>query len=110
MTVEFLPTGEREVLSADILVHATGYRPRDVGDTSGRSANSACATRRTPAGRPRLPGRHRPRGHRGIYLQGGTEHTHGITSTLLSTTAVRAGEICASLLARRATDLTTTEA
>jgi L-ornithine N5-monooxygenase len=42
-----------------------------------------------------------------IYLQGGTEHTHGLTSTLLSTTAVRAGEICASLLARhRATDLT----
>lgn len=44
-----------------------------------------------------------------IYLQGGTEHTHGLTSTLLSTTAVRAGEICASLLARRASDLTASE-
>ncbi|MEV0505808.1 L-lysine 6-monooxygenase, partial [Streptomyces spectabilis] len=36
-----------------------------------------------------------------VYLQGGTEHTHGLTSTLLSNTAVRAGEIRDSLLARR---------
>jgi L-ornithine N5-oxygenase len=33
----------------------------------------------------------------GIYLQGGTEHTHGLTSTLLSTAAVRAAEIHQSL-------------
>lgn len=37
----------------------------------------------------------------GIYLQGGTERTHGLTSTLLSTTAIRAGEIHRPLLARR---------
>ncbi|GAA1285251.1 hypothetical protein Psi02_32310 [Planotetraspora silvatica] len=37
----------------------------------------------------------------GIYLQGGTEHSHGLTSTLPSTTAVRAGEIRDSLLTRR---------
>ena len=37
----------------------------------------------------------------GIYLQGGTEHTHGISSSLLSNTAVRAGEILDSVLARR---------
>jgi L-ornithine N5-oxygenase len=34
----------------------------------------------------------------GIYIQGATEHTHGIGSTLLSNTAVRAGEILASIL------------
>jgi L-ornithine N5-oxygenase len=34
----------------------------------------------------------------GIYLQGGTEHTHGITSSLLSNTAVRAAEILASIV------------
>ena len=34
----------------------------------------------------------------GIYLQGATEHTHGIGSTLLSNTAVRAGEILGSIL------------
>ena len=39
----------------------------------------------------------------GIYLQGAGEHTHGLTSTLLSTTAIRAGEIRDSLLGHRAT-------
>jgi len=38
----------------------------------------------------------------GIYLQGGTEHSHGITSSLLSNTAVRVGEILASIVDRRA--------
>ncbi len=33
----------------------------------------------------------------GIYVQGPTEHTHGISPTLLSNTAVRAGEIARSL-------------
>ncbi|MBB5122903.1 lysine/ornithine N-monooxygenase, partial [Streptomyces eurocidicus] len=32
---------------------------------------------------------------------GTTEHTHGITSTLLSTLAIRSGEIRDSLLLRR---------
>ena len=39
----------------------------------------------------------------GIYLQGGTEHTHGITSSLLSNTAVRSGEILRSIVTARAT-------
>lgn len=34
----------------------------------------------------------------GIYLQGGTEHTHGITSTLLSNVAVRSGELVRSMV------------
>ncbi|MGH3486991.1 MAG: L-lysine 6-monooxygenase, partial [Actinopolymorphaceae bacterium] len=42
----------------------------------------------------------------GIYLQGGTEHTHGITSSLLSNTAVRAGEILASVAASGRSDST----
>jgi len=37
----------------------------------------------------------------GIYLQGATEHTHGVGSTLLSNTAARAGEILDSLLPHR---------
>ena len=43
--------------------------------------------------------RNRPGGE--IYLQGGTEHTHGITSSLLSNTAVRVGEILRSIVDRR---------
>jgi L-ornithine N5-oxygenase len=33
----------------------------------------------------------------GIFLQGATEHVHGISSGLLSNTAIRAGEIVASV-------------
>ncbi|MFF9035735.1 lysine N(6)-hydroxylase/L-ornithine N(5)-oxygenase family protein [Streptomyces sp. NPDC014892] len=104
VTVEFLPTGEREILSADLLVYATGYRPQGVGDNLGE-IGKLCLRDDEDA---LMVGRdHRvttnPNVTADIYLQGGTEHTHGLTSTLLSTTAVRAGEICASLLARRAT-------
>ena len=63
-------------------------------DEEGRAA-SAATTASTPT----------PPCTAGIYLQGGTEHTHGITSTLLSNTAVRAGEILDSLLANRASAL-----
>ena len=34
----------------------------------------------------------------GIYLQGGTEHTHGLSSSLLSNIAVRSGEIADSII------------
>ncbi|WP_305093878.1 lysine N(6)-hydroxylase/L-ornithine N(5)-oxygenase family protein [Prescottella sp. R16] len=37
----------------------------------------------------------------GVYLQGGTEHTHGLTASLLSNVGVRAEEILNSILAHR---------
>ncbi|MFI1396041.1 lysine N(6)-hydroxylase/L-ornithine N(5)-oxygenase family protein [Streptomyces sp. NPDC020681] len=102
VTVEFLPTGERNVLTADLLVHATGYRPQDLGERLGE-LGKLCLRDEEDA---LLVGRdHRivttPNVVSDVYMQGGTEHTHGITSTLLSNTAVRAGEIRASLVARR---------
>ena len=101
VTVEFLPTGDREVLSADLLVHATGYRPRDLGTVLGDAAKLCL---RDDADAVRVGRDHRaelaPGTTAGIYLQGGTEHTHGITSTLLSNTAVRAGEVFESLRSR----------
>jgi len=33
----------------------------------------------------------------GIYLQGGTEHSHGISASLLSNVAIRAWEIVRSI-------------
>ncbi|MFC1438415.1 SidA/IucD/PvdA family monooxygenase [Streptacidiphilus sp. N1-10] len=102
VTVEFLPTGDREVLSADLLVHATGYRPRDLSTFLGDAAKLCL---RDEADAVRVGRDHRaelaPGTTAGIYLQGGTEHTHGITSTLLSNTAVRAGEIFESLRSRQ---------
>jgi len=100
-TVEFLPTGERTVLDADALVYATGYRPCDPLTLLGE-AGEYCP--RPPGGGVRVE-----RDYRivttaamkcGIYVQGATEHTHGIGSTLLSNTAVRAGEIADSIAAR----------
>ncbi|GAA2251101.1 SidA/IucD/PvdA family monooxygenase [Streptomyces amakusaensis] len=102
ITIEYLPTGEREVLEADLLVHATGYQPQGIGERLGE-LGKLCLRDDEDA---LMVGRdHRvetvARVTSDIYLQGGTEHTHGITSTLLSHTAVRAGEIRASLIARR---------
>jgi L-ornithine N5-oxygenase len=103
VTVEFLPTGEHEVLAADLLVHATGYRPRDVGALLGETGKLCLRDEEDDV---RVGRDHRvevpPHVTAGIYLQGATEHTHGITSSLLSTTAVRAGEIRDSVLAHRA--------
>ncbi|WP_424188000.1 lysine N(6)-hydroxylase/L-ornithine N(5)-oxygenase family protein [Actinokineospora sp. G85] len=99
-TVEFLPTGETETLECDAVVYATGFLPGNVFGLLGRAA-TVCE--RTADGKPVL-GRDyrlatRPHVRAGVYVQGGSEHLHGITSTLLSNTAVRAGEILASLLA-----------
>ncbi|MGW1976448.1 lysine N(6)-hydroxylase/L-ornithine N(5)-oxygenase family protein [Streptomyces sp. NPDC001889] len=102
--VHSLTTGERTALDCDAVVLATGYRPRDPRELLGPLAD-ACLT--DGQGRLRIDRDHRLRmadGVRaGVYLQGaGTEHTHGITSSLLSTLAVRSGEIRDSLLLRRA--------
>ncbi|MER5515508.1 lysine N(6)-hydroxylase/L-ornithine N(5)-oxygenase family protein [Streptomyces sp. NPDC002763] len=104
IAVEFLPTGERQVLPADILVLATGYRPRDLTALLGDAAKLCL---KDDGDAIRVGRDHRvetvPEVTAGIYLQGGTEHTHGLTSTLLSTVAVRAEEIHRSVLADRLT-------
>lgn len=101
LTVEYLPTGELRRLTADVLIHATGYRPCDVTALLGETAKLCL---RDETGALRVGRDHRvaalPEVTAGIYLQGCTEHTHGLSATLLSTTAVRAGEIRDSLLRR----------
>ncbi|WP_411083395.1 lysine N(6)-hydroxylase/L-ornithine N(5)-oxygenase family protein [Streptomyces sp. cmx-18-6] len=100
VSVEYLPTGERTALDADLLVYATGYRPADPSSLLG-PAEKLCL--RDEENEVRVGRDHRvtvaANVSAGIYVQGSTEHTHGITSTLLSHTAVRAGEILDSLLA-----------
>lgn len=104
VTVEFQPTGERSVLDADLLVYATGCRPRDPYTLLGELARH-CEWDEQGSLQVERDYRVRTTGELpgGVYLQGGTEHTHGITSSLLSNGAVRAGEIRDSLVARRAT-------
>ncbi|BCY11526.1 lysine N(6)-hydroxylase/L-ornithine N(5)-oxygenase family protein [Actinoplanes sp. L3-i22] len=102
VTVEALATGRREVLDADVVVCATGYRPADPFALLGPVGRYLATDE---LGRARVGRDYRWGGdddlHAGIYLQGGTEHSHGITSSLLSNVAVRAGEIVAAIAARR---------
>jgi L-ornithine N5-oxygenase len=101
--VAFLPTGETADLDADAVVYATGYRERGPFDLLGE-AGAHCRTR--PDGRPVMERDYRiatePGTGWGVYLQGATEHSHGITSSLLSMTAVRTGEIVQSIARRSA--------
>lgn len=101
--IAFLPTGETETVATDVVVYATGYRSVDPTTMLGEAARWC-----TRAGDGELVVE---RDYRlvtvdplraGVYVQGPTEHTHGISSTLLSTTAVRAGEIVTSLVERAA--------
>ncbi|MEV4312844.1 SidA/IucD/PvdA family monooxygenase [Actinocrispum sp. NPDC049592] len=102
VTVESLTAGEQTVLDADVVVYATGYLP---ADPVGQLGDLAQYCLRDNEGRLRVGRDYRvwtePRLTGGIYLQGGTEHTHGITSSLLSNTAVRVGEILKSIVDRR---------
>lgn len=100
-TVESLVTGEKTPLDADVVVYATGYESADSLGLLGE-VESYC--HRDAEDRVCVERDYRvstdPELRCGIYLQGGTEHTHGITSSLLSNTAVRVGEILQSILDR----------
>ncbi|TQM02791.1 lysine N(6)-hydroxylase/L-ornithine N(5)-oxygenase family protein [Pseudonocardia kunmingensis] len=89
------PTRRVTALDCDAVVYATGFDPmplRDIlGDLCDRELldDEPQVTRDYRLQAERLPG--------GIYLQGGTEHTHGLTSSLLSNIAVRSAEILQSI-------------
>lgn len=102
-TVEHLPTCEVMTLACDVVIYATGYRPLDVFALLGTASK---ILRRNDDGMVRVERDYRVvtttfvQG--GIYLQGGTEHSHGLSSSLLSNIAVRSGEIVQSVANRRA--------
>jgi len=106
VNVEMLTTGELTTLDADVLICATGYAPVDpfplLGDVADRCV-------RDEFGRPLVDRDYRIRTDgsmtAGVYLQGGTEHTHGITASLLSTSAVRSADILTSIAAPARTSL-----
>ncbi|RSN11506.1 L-lysine 6-monooxygenase [Nonomuraea sp. WAC 01424] len=101
VVVESLPSAEPDVLDADLVVLATGYRESDVFGLLGEMGEHCLRDQR---GRPRVTRDYRVETaddvECGIYLQGPTEHTHGISSGLLSNIAVRSGEILHSIAVR----------
>lgn len=102
LEVAHLPTGERTLLPADAVVFASGYTSTDpaavlgtAGDLLARRDDGAadvCRDHRLVLDAP---------ADAAVYVQGGTEQSHGLSSTLLSNIAVRTGEIVESILARR---------
>ncbi|HEY8544877.1 MAG TPA: lysine N(6)-hydroxylase/L-ornithine N(5)-oxygenase family protein [Acidimicrobiales bacterium] len=101
--VRSLTTRAVDTLDADALVYATGYQPVDPGTLLGEAG--ALLARRAD-GHPVVHRDYRlqltrPCGAAALYVQGATEHSHGISSSLLSNVAVRSGEIVASVVARR---------
>ncbi|GAB2642705.1 SidA/IucD/PvdA family monooxygenase [Gordonia jinhuaensis] len=94
-------SGEITTLSTDALVCATGFRPHDIRSLLSPEDAARCEYDET--------GPVTSRDCRlltddsvgaTVYLNGGMEATHGLSSTLLSTIAVRSGEIAESLHAR----------
>jgi L-ornithine N5-oxygenase len=97
VTVQHEPTGLTEDIVCDAVVCATGFTPLDLRIVLGELAESVAFDASGP---------HVARDYRlitttplpgGIFLQGGTEHTHGISSSLLSNIAIRTGEIVRSV-------------
>jgi len=91
----------RTVPDADVIVYATGYRS---GDPS-RFLRGITAAR-DDQGRVRVGADHRldvEGTDAPVYVQGATEHPHGLASTLLSNIAMRSGEILDSILEHRVT-------
>jgi L-ornithine N5-oxygenase len=89
--------GAETTLDADVVVFATGYRP---GDPT-RLFTHDRGWRRDPRGRLVITRDYRlvseDQSARRVFVQGATEHTHGIASSLLSNVAVRAGEIARAI-------------
>lgn len=101
VTVEHLPSGKHIPIEADYLIYATGYRHPDPRDLLGELADHVVTDAQ---GRCVVDRDYRLATSDeltcGIYLQGGTEHTHGISASLLSNIAVRVGEILEAVGAR----------
>ncbi|KOG32620.1 lysine N(6)-hydroxylase/L-ornithine N(5)-oxygenase family protein [Streptomyces resistomycificus] len=99
--LERLDGAQRE-LGVDAIVFATGYATMDPTHLLG-DLDRYCL--RDESGHHRVTRDYRlvttPELTCGIYLQGGTEHTHGLTSSLLSNIAVRSGEIADAVIKGR---------
>ena len=97
--VEHLLDGRLTRLDADVVIYATGYCPSDPLRILGR-AGRLCrrdGADRLSFGRDyrldlTIPAR------AGLFVTGASEHAHGLSSTLLSNVAVRAGEILEAVL------------
>lgn len=95
LTIAHGPTRRTDVLTCDAVIYATGFRPMPLSGLLGDLYDDPHPEAPAVARDYRLVTRRPTAG--GIYLQGGTEHTHGMSSSLLSNIAIRSGEILDSI-------------
>ncbi|MFJ8312128.1 MULTISPECIES: lysine N(6)-hydroxylase/L-ornithine N(5)-oxygenase family protein [unclassified Streptomyces] len=100
--LDTLLDGHTRELDVDAIVFATGYDSLDPSRLLG-DLDRYCL--RDDAGRHQVQRDNRlvtlPELPCGLYIQGGTEHTHGLSSALLSNIAIRSGEIADSIVSSR---------
>jgi L-ornithine N5-oxygenase len=106
VTIESMSSSMIESVDADAVVYASGYRPSDPM-TLLKDVAEFCSCDETGQLRVGLDYRVEAKitASCGIFLQGLTERVHGLTSSLLSNVAVRAGEIVNSVVQSRARQL-----
>lgn len=100
VAVEHHPTRTVEELTCDAVVYATGFTPMPLdilGDLSDDVLREAPGSDQPSVSRDYRLRTRRPLSGP-VFLQGGTEHTHGLTSSLLSNIAIRSGEIVESIV------------
>ncbi len=104
VTVTLRDLGDRgeETLEVDAAVFATGFVPNDVRELLGASIDCAEAYDGDLPIVERDYRLHLPDVDGSLFLNGGVQHSHGLTSSLLSNLAVRAGEIFAAVTEDRA--------
>lgn len=95
------PTGAVDEVVCDAVIFATGFVPASLEAVLGELYSRLTLK----DGRPVVTRDYRlvtsPPTDGGLYIQGNTEHTHGLTSSLLSNIAVRSAEILASINSNR---------
>ena len=102
ITVYSLASDQYRELDVDAIVCATGYESMNIGAMFGDIDGYF---KRDSQDRYRLERDYRlitsETVQAGVYLQGGTEHSHGLSSSLLSNMATRSGEIAQSISENR---------
>lgn len=100
VTVTHTATGEVSRLECDAVIFATGFEPTPPSVMLG---DLAAHCEHDQHGRPVVDRQYRIKTSPAIcgqvFVQGNTEHTHGLSSTLLSNLAVRSGEMVEALRA-----------
>jgi L-ornithine N5-oxygenase len=98
------PTDTVDEVECDAVIYATGFLPARLDGILGDLADDLVLD----GGRPAVSRDYKlstvPPTAGGLYIQGNTEHTHGLTSSLLSNIAVRSQEILQSVVANTAGD------